>query len=492
MSKRLIVVGAGLGGLSLALRASHAGWDVTVFERSSTPGGKMNYYESDGFRFDTGPSLITLPQVFLQLFEECEVPHEHLRFHRLQPLTQYRFADGSRIEYPDTLPGLSSMLEHHEPDGGKGFWQLLATAAKLFELSEQTFFRTVPTELPSGAELRALLRSLRWFPLRHAWGNYAKTVARLIHSPQLRQIFYRYPTYVGSSPYHSPATLLVIPYLELMHGGWYPEGGLYQIVKTIVGALGQRGVAIHTNAEVRAIVHRNGRVEGVQLASGDVISGDVVVFNGDVTTADGLLGFSQRGSDRRVRSMSGVVFLLGLRRRLPDDVFHHTIAFSSDYRREFDELFERGEFPTEPTVYLNVTSKTDRSTAPEGCETLFVMANAPALDGTRWEDAIPMLWERMATVLHARGIPIDDSDIVVRSVWTPETFERVYGMPGGSIYGLASHSYRTAFLRPSMRDRRVRGVYYVGGSTHPGGGTPMVVLSSKLVYNLIERYELGS
>ncbi|MCX8051663.1 MAG: phytoene desaturase family protein [Chlorobi bacterium] len=488
MKKRMIVVGAGLGGLSLALRAASDDWNVTLLERSSSPGGKMNLFAADGFRFDTGPSLITLPHVFTDLLDRCGVSRQHLVFRRLQPLTQYRFADGERIEYPGPLPSIAAMLERYEADGGKGYWKLMATAADLFELSTRTFFQSVPTELPEPNQIFSLVRSLHWLPLRNAWGNYAATVERHLSSPYLRQIFERYPTYVGSSPYRSPATLLVIPYLEFAHGGWYVEGGLYGIVETIVGALRERGVRILTNATVEKIVHSSGRVRGVRLSGGDMFDADVVVFNGDATTADALLDLPRR---RRFyqRSMSGVVFLLGLRRRLPPDVFHHTIAFSSDYRREFEQLFERAEFPTEPTVYLNVTSKTDPTVAPPGGETLFVMANAPAVESRRWEDAIPMIWERIAGVLERRGIAIAESDIVVRSVWTPERFERDYAMPGGSIYGWASHSYRTAFLRPPMRDRCVRGLYYVGGSTHPGGGTPMVVLSSKLVYELIERYE---
>ncbi len=489
MKKRLVIVGAGLGGLALALRAVCKGWNVCILERNSTPGGKMNILQRDGFRFDTGPSLITLPDVFIELFEQCGVNHDHLRFQRLQPLTQYRFADGERIEYPGTLPAIASMLERFEPDGGRGYWTLMATAAKLFELSSRTFFRSVPTELPSATQALTMLRALRFLPVRNAWGNYSQTVERHVASPYLRQIFNRYPTYVGSSPYRSPATLLVIPYLEFAFGGWYPEGGLYRIVETIVAALQERGVRIERSAPVTAIVHHNGRVRGVCLDSGDRIEADVVAFNGDATTVNTLLGLPHTWSIPE-RSMSAMVFLIGLKSRLPDDVHHHTIAFSSDYHREFEEIFEQRIFPHEPTVYLNVTSKTDPTTAPTGCETLFVMANAPALDGKPWNRDVPMVWERVCSVLERRGIAIAESDIVVRSVWTPEEFERVYAMPGGSIYGLASHSYRTAFLRPALRHRRIRGLYFVGGSTHPGGGTPMVVLSSKLVMKLIERYEV--
>ncbi|MDW8074738.1 MAG: phytoene desaturase family protein [Bacteroidota bacterium] len=492
MKRRLVVIGAGLGGLSLALRASSQGWNVTVVERHHSPGGKMNRYCDSGYVFDTGPSLITLPQIFFELFDSCQVKRDHLHFRRLQPLTLYVYPDGTRIPYPGTLPDVATVLERFEPDGGRGFWHLMSTGARLFELSWRTFFRTVPTELPSRTELRDLLGSLRWFPFRNAWGNYARTVERYVHSEYLRRIFLRYPTYVGSSPYRSPATLLVIPYLEFAHGGWYPDGGLYRIVETIVAALRERNVSLLTGVSVEQILHHNGQVTGVRLANGEMIPADVVAYNGDASTADALLGRPLRWRRLPERSMSGVVFLVGLKRRLPEDIHHHTIVFSSDYQREFRELVEDAVFPTEPTVYLNVTSKTDTTVAPPGGETLFIMANAPARTDIPWAEMTQQLWERVAGVLRRAGVELDERDIATLSAWTPQRFEQEYGMPGGSIYGFASHSYRTTFLRPAMRDRFVKGVYYVGGSTHPGGGTPMVVLSSKLVFNLIQRYEVAS
>ncbi|GIV56031.1 MAG: phytoene desaturase [Candidatus Kapaibacterium sp.] len=488
--KKLIVVGAGLGGLALALRAASAGWSVHVVERYRTPGGKMNRLVQDGYTFDTGPSLITLPEIFTGLFDECHVDRSELKFHRLLPLTLYRFSDGSSIAYPSSLADLAQTLEKFESDKGRGFWRLISTGAKLMELSRRTFFRTTPRELPSVSEALQMLSALRWMPIRNAWGNYANAVERNLASHYLQRIFLRYPTYVGSSPYRCPATLLVVPYLEFALGGWYPEGGLYRIVELIVDALCARGAIISTSTHVRRILHRNGRVYGVELECGDVLEADVVAFNGDATVAHQLLGSGQPALKRIERSMSGVVFLVGLKSRLPEDVFHHTIAFSHDYRKEFAELFDERKFPTDPTVYLNVTSKTDPATAPPGGETLFIMANAPAIDGAKWRHLEPMLWERICRTLSRCGIEIPESQIAVRLALTPEDFEQRYAMPGGSIYGWASHSYRTAFVRPPLRDRRIQGLYYVGGSTHPGGGTPMVLISAKLVFNLMQRHEV--
>ncbi len=488
----MIIVGAGLGGLALALRAAHAGWKVQVFEKFHSPGGKMNRLEQQGHTFDTGPSLITMPDIFLALFDECEVDRSHLQFRRLLPLTLYRYHDGTALAYPSSLPELFALLEQLEPDGGEGFWRLLATGALLMELSRHTFFKTSPRELPTRIELREMLTAFRWMPLRYAWGNYSRTVERYITSTYLQRIFLRYPTYVGSSPYRSPATLLIIPYLEFAFGGWYIEGGLYRIVETILAALKRYEAQVVCGANVRRIIHKDGKVVGVELEGGDIDFADVVVFNGDATVIDNLLGMSQGRMSKGERSLSGVVALVGLSCKLPEDVYHHTIAFSPDYKREFTELFDEKRFPTNPTVYLNVTSKTDPSSAPPGGETLFIMANAPAIEGTSWRSHQAMLWDRMMTTLARCGIDIPESQITVCHLVTPEDFEHRYAMPGGSIYGWASHSYRTAFFRPPLRDRMIRGLYYVGGSTHPGGGTPMVLQSANLVYQLICRYEAAS
>jgi len=488
----MIIVGAGLGGLALALRAAHAGWKVQVFDKYHSPGGKMNRLEQQGFTFDTGPSLITMPDIFLALFDECEVDRSHLQFRRLLPLTLYRYHDGTAIAYPSSLPELFTLLERLEPDGGEGFWRLLATGAMLMELSRHTFFKTSPSELPARTELKGMLSALRWLPLRYAWGNYWRIVERHITSAYLQRIFLRYPTYVGSSPYRSPATLIIIPYLEFAFGGWYIEGGLYRIVETILAALQRYGAEVVCRTNVRRIVHQNGKVVGVELEGGDIASADVVVFNGDATTIDSLLGRSEGLKPKAERSLSGVVALVGLASKLSEDVYHHTIAFSPDYRQEFAELFDEKRFPTNPTVYLNVTSKTDPTTAPPGGETLFIMANAPAIVGASWRSHEAMLWDRIMATLARCGIDIPESQITVRHILTPEDFEHRYAMPGGSIYGWASHSYRTAFFRPPLRDRSIRGLYYVGGSTHPGGGTPMVLHSANLVYQLICRYEFAS
>jgi phytoene desaturase len=480
-----LVIGGGLGGLGVAVRLAAQGWRVRVCEQGPRLGGKMNTFEREGFRFDTGPSLITMPWVFEELFEAAGSSlREHVRLAPVRPLADYVYADGTRFTYTTSLPEWLKTVRQLEPRDCEGFLRFMRLGARLFALSRETFLRRAPLAPPDLRSLKALGR----LPLRGAWGNYHSTVAAHFRSPHLRQLFGRYPTYVGSSPYLAPATLAVIPYIEYAFGGWHVEGGLYRIVESLIELARGLGVSLHTGARVRSIEHGRGRVRGVRLEDGTGYDADVVVMNGDAALTGALLGESKGGQPQSERSLSGFVLLLGLKRKL-GGLGHHTVYFSEDYRAEFSQLFDKRRFPEDPTVYVCAPSRTDPRAAPDGCETLFVMANAPAADAP-WderhtEEARARVFERLSK----GGFPDITGDIVVSDVWTPGRFAREYLSPGGAIYGTHSHGWRRAFLRPPNRHPRVGGLYHVGGSSHPGGGTPTVLLSAQITSDLIGRHE---
>lgn len=480
-----VVIGAGLGGLAAALRLAASGWRVTVCEKGERPGGKMNRWTCDGFTFDTGPSLITMPWVFRDCFAAVgERLEDHVDLVSLRPIMEAVFADGTRFVYSNAMPEWTETLRNLEPRDLEGFYRLMRLGARIFELSKETFFRNTPTARP---DLRAL-KAMRHFPLRRAWGQYDRAVRAHVRSPYLRQLFNRYPTYVGSSPYASPATLLVIPYIEFAFGGWYVKGGLYAIVEALSRICTARGVNVRTHSCVDRIRTSGRKVTGVVLATGESIRADAVILNGDAASRNQLLGCSRTCNHTDDRSMSGVVLLMGVRKR-PAQMHHHTVFFSTDYRREFEEIFRRREFPNEPTVYVSAPSLVDRSLVPGGEEALFIMANAPATGEEDWSLRGAAARERMLSVLRRGGLALERENIAVEQSWTPETFAQRYGMPGGAIYGTHSHGWRRAFLRPPNKDRSISGLYYVGGSTHPGGGTPTVLLSAKITSDLVVRYE---
>lgn len=485
--RQVVVIGAGLGGLASALRLSQRGYRVTVLERSNSAGGKMNSWEQDGFTFDTGPSLITMPEVFRELFQVAgEDISDHLEMERLDPVAKYVYPDGSSFHYGQSLPHWQSEMQRLFPGDIDGFHRLMALGGRLFELSRATFFADAPGEAPDPA----MAAALRHMPLRHGWGNHDATVRRFIRDERLVSFFNRYATYVGSSPYKLPATLLAIPYLEYAHGAWYIKAGLYRLVQALERLLLRNGVEIRCNADVKRIHLSGKKVSSVELEDGSRLNCGIAIFNGDAATLPILLGKSSAPAADD-RSMSGFVMLLGIDGKL-DGQDHHTVYFSDDYPAEFSQLFgtdgSAARFPEDPTVYVNMPTASDPSLAPSGCESLFIMANCPP-DSSWTKEKTERGRAAVLRRLGKSGFPDIESRIRVERIWTPAEFSSAYGMPGGSIYGQDSHGWRNAFLRPANRDRSIRGLYRVGGSSHPGGGTPTVLMSARIVDNLVRRHE---
>ena len=480
-----VVIGAGLGGLGVAMSLAARGWRVTVCERSAGPGGKMNRWAQAGYVFDTGPSLITMPWVFERFFAACGMDiREHVRWMRVEPMAAYRFADGTHFLHTGDLPAWLRTLREIEPRDVSGFLRFMALGERLFDISQSTFFANSPFERPDPRSIAVLPR----LPVRWAWGIYHKTIAHFFRSPYLQQMFDRYITYVGSSPYLAPATLSVIPFIEYVFGAWHVEGGLYRVIEAMCRWLNEHGVGIRMGSAVTRIAHQNGRVSGVELQTGEFIPARVVVMNGDASRTSAMLGIGGGHLAPERRSLSGFVMLVAVRQSM-DARPHHSVFFSPDYAKEFRELFVERRFPDDPTVYVNMPTRTDRSMAPPGGEVVFIMANAPA-DEQAWDDnMVKMARDRVFSRLRAGGFPDFSQHILAEKVITPRDFAERFDMPGGAIYGQVSHGWRGAFLRPPNRDRQLRGLYYVGGSTHPGGGTPTVLLSAEITTRLIAHYE---
>ena len=480
---RVAIIGGGLGGLALALRLSRHAAQVSVCEAASSLGGKMNCWTQGGYRFDTGPSLLTMPWVFSELYAAAgEDLREHLELVPVRTPVHYVFADGTHLDLSSSLPELLGTVREHAPEDAAGLFRFLTLGARLYEMSRHSFFRRSPAQPPDRRSLKALIHA----PLRYGWGNYHRTVEAFFSSPYLRQIYDRFATYVGSSPYHLPATLALIPYLEHAFGGYFIRGGLYRLVESLVDLCTRSGVAFEVACPVERITTSGRAVTGVVLANGRKIPAAVVVMNGDASTTGRLLGEKDwLPLPEADRSLSGLVLLIGLSHPLPAQP-HHAVYFSRDYGQEFSQLFGQRVFPDDPTVYVCVPSRADRSVAPPNGETLFIMANAPATDGNGWaESELAVARQRIFRRLEQGGFPTWGADVAVSKIITPRLLAEQYLMPGGAIYGTNSHGWRRAFFRPPNRDRRWHGLYYVGGSTHPGGGTPTVLLSAQITEQLI-------
>jgi len=489
-AKPVVVIGAGIGGLSTAIRLAAAGRRVVVFEQNKTVGGKMGQIQTAGYRWDTGPSVITMRPVFEALFAEAgRNLEDYLTLLPVDPLTRYFYPDGTILDATPDLSDMARQIAAINEQDVEGYLNYLAYAARLHRITGPVFIYSQPPTW------RSFFRVPPHHALRvDAWRTMHTAIRGFVRSPHLRQLLSRFATYVGASPYQAPATLNVIAHVELTGGVWYPQGGIYAIARGLAKLAAELGVEIHTNCPVQQIaVDQSGRVEGVMLGNGSHHPAEAVVANVDVTTVYQKLLPPKVATPKRLArltrfepSCSGFILLLGVSKKYPH-LAHHNIFFSGNYRQEFVDIFKRGIPPNEPTIYVAITSKTDAGHAPAGSENWFVLVNAPPLGPDyNWDTQGAAYRELVLNRLADFGLDVRDH-IQVEQTLTPADLARLTGAWRGALYGASSNSALAAFRRPHNRSRHVPGLYFVGGTTHPGGGVPMVTLSGQVVANMIQQ-----
>jgi len=484
--ERIVVIGAGIGGLSAAIHLAAAGRPVTVLEQNTDVGGKMGLWQADGFTWDTGPSIITMRPALAALFATAgRRLEDYLTLLPVDPLTRYFYPDGTVIDAAQNLPRMLEQITALDPHDAEGYLAFLAHAAELHRITGDIFIYGEPPTL------RDFLRvPLRDIVRVDAWRAMAQAHAHYVRSAHLRQLLGRFATYVGASPYQASAVLNAIAHVELNQGVWYPQGGIYQIARAYRRLAEELGVEIHTESRVTRIDVQNGAVCGVTLANGERLPAQAIVANVDVTTVyhdllpPDVAPARRRRLTRLASSGSGFVLLLGIEGQHPA-LAQHNIFFARDYRREFDDLFTRGVPPQEATIYVTATSKVDPQHAPPGCENWFVMVNAPPLGpGFDWATQGQAYRDALLTQLAAHGYDVRGR---IRSErWrTPEDLRTQTSAWRGALYGLSSNNPLNALRRPHNRCPDTRGLYFAGGTTHPGGGVPMVTLSGGVAARMI-------
>ncbi|MFC4529387.1 phytoene desaturase family protein [Sphaerisporangium dianthi] len=514
----VIVVGGGVGGMVCALSLARNGHAVRLYERLPRLGGKLAEHRRDGFTFSIGPSLLTLPG----LFRDLGVP---LDLVEPDELCRYRFADGSTFSaYRD--PGrTAAAVERLAPGEGERWRAFHHWAEGCLAASRRTFFAgPMPPSLrpsrhpqPEGSSLGNLFsppdqplpdrchQSVRSSPpLRPAsspaparprvadlWavapGRTLDGLARrFFRDPRLRQYVDRYATYAGSNPFRAPAALGCVPAIEHGEGGWYVPGGLPRIADALAVLLDKAGVEVRVGAEVTEVLADRTRVRGVRLACGETVPAAAVVVNADAAALYGRL-LPDRARLRRIARLgpsSSAFLLLAAVEGRTEGLPHHSIVFSADYRREFGDIFDRRRPPADPTVYIGCSAVDDPSQAPPGAENWVMLVNVPAGDPSRWPMSPEAYGAHVLDRLAARGHDLSGRLRFVET-FTPADIRDRYGAPGGAIYGSAYGGPLAPFRRPGNRGPR-RGLYLVGGSTHPGGGLPLVAMGGSIVAGLVE------
>ncbi|WP_026596912.1 1-hydroxycarotenoid 3,4-desaturase CrtD [Methylobacterium sp. 77] len=482
-TKRVAVIGAGIGGLVAALRLAHAGLDVTVLERAAGPGGKMRSVPVEGSRVEAGPTVFTMRWVFEEIFSQCGADlSDRLRLHPASILARHAWGDGERLDlfadHDASAEAIRAFAGAREEDGYRRF---CARAAEVYGTLERPFIRgerPSPIDLGRRVGLSGLGGLLRIQPFTTLWS----ALGDYFRDPRLRQLFGRYATYCGSSPFEAPATLMLVAHVE-SEGVWHVEGGFSRLAAVIADLAEERGARFRYNSHVAGIAVENGRgIVGLDLADGERIPADLVVANADAAAlGKGLFGARASRAVGAVppgeRSLSAVT-LCAKARISGFPLVRHNVFFSRDYAAEFAEL-RAGRLPADPTVYVCAQDRADDDSALGAPERLLCLVNAPALGLERPLD--PMEIARCETNLRRKltqsGLTIEDSLGTVTT--DPAGFERLFPATGGALYGRASHGWMASFKRPGARTA-LPGLYLAGGSVHPGPGVPMAAQSGRI------------
>jgi phytoene desaturase len=492
--KNCAVIGSGLGGLAAAIRLANRGHKVEVFEKNSLPGGKASQIKEQGFRFDTGPSLLTLPFVLEELFENVgEKLSSYIAIKSLDINCKYFYPDSTIINGYSNIDKFIGEITSKTYENEENLHNFFKCSKAVYDLTADLFLFNSLSE-PRNFISKKTLGILKQINKLDLFRTLHRSNTKALEDKRVVQLFDRYATYNGSNPYSAPATLKIIQHVENGLGAYISEQGIYSITETLYKLALKLGVKFYFNENVEKILLKNGKVTGLKTYSGK-IGFDIIISNADINfTYKQLLedkdSFSTGIYRRLEPSSSAIVFYWGIEGIHPNLEIHN-ILFSRNYQQEFNEIFRKKTVPYDPTVYIYISSKFKIDDAPRNFENWYVMINAPYINGQNWDWEIDKARKSIAMKINdVLGIDVSNK-IVFEKVMSPPDIEGSTNSTRGSIYGISSNSKISAFLRHQNRSKRYKGLYFTGGSVHPGGGIPLVLLSGKIVDSLITKYELN-
>jgi len=486
MKAKAIIIGSGIAGLASAIRLQSAGLDVDVYEMNSYPGGKLTEFSENGYRFDMGPSLFTMPQFVEELFEVAEKEiKDYFEYTRKKTVCHYFYEDGTRFQ------AKADQKEFAE-EAGKTFDVSEDTILEYFKESKKKYDVTAPiflekslhktnTYLSFGTtKALMMMRGLHVNTSLHKYNTSKFSDERLV------QLFDRFATYNGSNPYKTPGIMSMIPHLEQYYGTFFPKGGMHSITQSLFKLAKDIGVNFYFNTKVEKILVEKKQAVGITTEKGNRYA-DYIVSNSDVVPTYRNLLKGQKAPEKTLkqqRSSSALIFYWGIKKEFPQ-LDLHNIFFSGDYKKEFNTIFRKNDVIDDPTIYVNITSKEESNDAPKGCENWFVMINTPSNSGQDWGKIIQRSRENITYKL-SRILQQDISELIeYEEVLDPRLIESKTMSYQGALYGAASNNKFAAFLRHPNFAQKITNLYFCGGSVHPGGGIPLCLLSGKIVSELI-------
>lgn len=522
MSKNKVaaVIGAGIGGIATAIRLANKGYAVEVFEANTYPGGKLSEIEANGYRFDAGPSLFTMPQFVDELFElSGKNPKDYFEYLKLDEVCRYFWEDGTHFTADATPEKFAKEAEEILNEPAENITEYLKGSELKYEVLSGLFLEDSLNKLSTWTSKKAL----RGYANMHKMGIFGTlndANEKQFTQEKTVQLFNRYATYNGSDPYQTPATMGIIPHLEYNVGAFFPKGGMFAITQSLVKLAKDLGVKFHFNTKVNEILVEDGKAVGVLISDcpsdgaarrfiedsdglrqvqSDIHASvgaaetkkylrfNIIVSNMDVTPTYRKLLPKEKHPDKilnQTKSGSGLIFYWGMKKKFPE-LGLHNIFFSDDYKTEFEYQFKHKTIYQDPTIYLNITSKHKPDDAPEGCENWFILLNAPANEGQNWDEIIAEARKNVIEKIN-RNLGIDLEPLIeVEEILDPRSIEFKTSSDKGALYGNSSNNRFAAFLRHANFSNKIKNLYFVGGSVHPGGGIPLALSSAKIAAEMI-------
>jgi phytoene desaturase len=485
-SQKIAVIGSGLAGLSAAIHLAVNGNEVDIYEQNDYAGGKLGEICHSGYRFDTGPSVITMPFIAEMVFQNAGFNlSDYITLESVEPINRNFFPSGNIIDTYSNIEKMQSELAKISPKDAEKYPSYYEHIERIYKNAAEVFMFSPISEFMS-LWRQGKIPSL--FNLRHidAFRTVHQSNASFFKNREIQMLFDRYATYNGSNPYKAPATLNIIPYVELQFGCFYIKGGIRRLAEALTQVALKLGCRFHFNTKVSKILNDGRKVTGIEIENTKIEYSKVIANSDVVETFNYMIdGFDKvkKRLNKLEPSLSGFVMMLGIEGDFKE-LLHHNVFFTEDYKEEFQKIFIDQTYSNDPTIYLAITQKTDITDAPVGSENWFVLLNMPYIKAEHNFKEISNSLRKIIIDKFVRfGFDINNK-INYEKIITPEDLYQKFGSNRGSIYGISSNSRFAAFSRPANRSRAISGLYFAGGSTHPGGGIPLVLLSGKIAAEL--------